>query len=171
VTGGTLNLSTSAPSGPLIVGVFTPGTTVKFTLGVPMYSALNGGSAGVVFGNQSTDLVLGAILFSGTFAAPVVANNASFSVTFPVSMIGNVTAFQDLGFGTKGPWLFALAFKGSGNMTLTGGALNGKDYVTGAFASFTGTATTTVPEPSSFLLLGSGLAGLLKMRHKLGARI
>jgi hypothetical protein len=119
-----------------------------------------------MFGNQSTDAVIGGIIFSGTFTAPLVANKAAFSVTFPVSMIGNVTAFQDLGSGTKGPALFGLEFKGSGTMTLTGSAVNGMDDVTSASVSFSGIATT-VPEPSSILLLGSGLTAVLKMRQKL----
>jgi hypothetical protein len=165
VTGGTLNLLTEAPGGPLLVGVYTPGATVPLVLSVQMYSQLNGGFASVVFGNQSTGSVLGGTLFSGTFTAPLLANNTDFSITFPVSMIGNVIAFKDLGYGIKGPVLFALAFKGSGTMTLTGVSLNGMDYVQAASVSFAGTATT-VPEPGSLLLVGSGLASIIRMRRK-----
>jgi hypothetical protein len=72
-----------------------------------MYSALTGGIASVAFENQSTDLVLGGTLFSGTFTAPVVANNTNFTVSFQVSMLGNLVAYTDLGSGVKGPELFA----------------------------------------------------------------
>jgi hypothetical protein len=147
VTGGSLSLITQAPGGPLTIGIFTPGTTAPFMYTVQMYSALTGGTASVVFENQSTDLVLGATLFRGTFTAPVVANNTNFSVSFPVSMLGNLVAYADLGSGVEGPELFALGFKGSGIMTLTGESINGLDYVNNELAvSYTGTASTsTVP--------------------------
>jgi PEP-CTERM motif len=167
VTGGPLSLLTQAPSGPnLVGGPLNPGL-VNFTLDVPMFSAINGGFASVTFGNQSTDMVLGGLIFSGTFTVPTQPNGTGFTVTFPVTMIGNGIAYQDLS-GTKGPQIFDLAFNGSGIVTVQGVFVNGQYYVDSGAASFNGSATV-VPEPSSVLLLGTGLAGIVGMRRKLRA--
>ena len=172
VTGGPLFLDTNAPSGPLTVAIYNPGV-VNFSLGVGMFSALNGGVGYVTYGSQSTDLVTGALIFSGTFTLPAQPDT-DFTITFPVTMIGNGIAYQDLG-GTNGvlligPQIFDLAFKGSGTVTLQGGFKNGQFYVEGASASLNGSATV-VPEPSSVLLLGAGLAGMVGMRRKLRANL
>jgi hypothetical protein len=167
VNGGPLSLLTQAPSGPnLVGGPFSPGL-VNFSLDVPMFSAINGGYAYVTFGNQSTDMVMGGLIFSGTFTVPVQPNGTGSTVTFPVTMIGNGIAYQDLS-GTKGPQIFDLAFSGSGTVTVQGAFVNGQYYVDSGAASFNGTATV-VPEPSSVLLLGTGLAGIVGMRRKLRA--
>jgi hypothetical protein len=164
VTGGPLSITTVTPSGPEIVGIVTPGSVVHFQLSVPFVSTLQGVLGNnATLGNQTTDMMTGGLLFSGTFTAPTNANYST--VTFPVAMIGNVVAFQDLN-GLKGPALFALNFKGSGTMTLTIDQFQGQDLILVASANYSGTATT-VPEPSSFLLLGSGLAGIVIIRRKL----
>jgi hypothetical protein len=168
VNGGPLSLLTQAPSGPNSgYGPLSPGL-VNFSLGVPMFSALNGGFGYVTFGNQSTDMVLGSLIFSGTVTVPALPDGTDFAITFPVTMIGNGIAYQDLS-GTKGAQIFDLAFKGSGTVTLSGGYLNGQFWAIQVNASFNG-AATVVPEPSSVLLLGTGLAGMVGMRRKLWAR-
>jgi hypothetical protein len=166
VTGGPLSLLTQAPGGPLLVGIYSPGV-VNFLSGVGMYSALNGGFGLVTFGSQSTDMVTGGLGFSGTFTLPALPDGTDFTITFPVTMIGNGIAYQDLS-GTKGAQIFDLAFQGSGTVTLHGGFGNGQYYVDGLNGSFNGSATV-VPEPSSVLLLGAGLAGMVAMRRKLRA--
>jgi hypothetical protein len=173
VTGGPLSLLTQAPSGPYIVAIYSPGV-VNFSSGVGMVSTLQGGFGLITYGSQSTDLVTGGLIFSGTFTLPALPDGTDFTVTFPVTFIGNAIAYQDLsGPGVnppvKGPQIFDLAFQGSGTVTLEGGFARGQLYVDGEAASLNGTATV-VPEPSSVLLLGTGLAGMVGMRRKLWAR-
>lgn len=162
-------LSLQTPSGPSLIGFVTPGTLVNFQLQGPFCSSLQGclNTSIVTLGSQSTVAMTGAagLIFSGTFTAPTGPANSEVSVTFPVAMIGNIVAFQDLGNGQKGPELFALNFKGSGTMTLTicvDCNNSGTDDIVGASANFTGTATT-VPEPSSLAMLGTGLAGIARL--------
>jgi hypothetical protein len=174
VTGGPLSLLTQAPSGPLIVAIYSSPGVVNFSLSIGMVSTLQGGFGLVTYGSQSTDLVTGALIFSGTFTLPTLPEGTDFSITFPVTMIGNGIAYQDLsGPGVnppvKGPQIFDLAFKGSGTATVQGCFCNGQYFVGGVSASFNG-AATVVPEPSSVLLLGTGLAGMVGMRRKLWAR-
>ena len=162
-----------APSGPLTVATFSSPGVVNFSFVVPMFSALNGGVGFVTYGSQSTDLVTGALIFSGTFTLPVLPESTDFKITYPVTFIGNGIAYQDLstpGNLVIGPQIFDLAFKGSGTATVQGCFCNGQYFVAGANASFTGTATI-VPEPSSVFLFGTGLAGIVGMRRKLMANL
>jgi hypothetical protein len=169
ITGGPLSLLTDAPDGPNLVGAqLNPGIQ-HYVLEVPMCAYACGGFGYVTYGNQSTDMAVGDMFFSGTFTVPAQPDGTGFTVTFPVTMIGNGIAYQDLS-GTKGPLIFDLVFNGSGTVTLQGGFVNGQYYVDYGGASFNGSATV-VPEPSSVLLFGTGLAGMVGMRRKLRARL
>lgn len=171
VTGPGLLLETSTPSGPLEIETVTPGTLANFQLFVSLCSVLQGcqsATSSVTLGNVTSDMLNGGLIFSGTFTAPTGTAGTEVVVTFPVSMIGNIVAFQDLGNGVQGPELFALNFNGTGTMSVlvcVGCANNGGDIVLSAGGNFTGTASV-VPEPNSILLLGSGLAGLVRIRRR-----
>jgi len=93
----------------------------------------------------------------------------------PVTFTGDLTGYVFLPLGCEGqppgsctalgPQVFDLQLSGSGTGTATGIANPaGFDVITSLDYTFNGTATT-VPEPSSLLLLSSSLIGFAAIRR------
>lgn len=124
-------------------------------------------------GGQFTDLVGGGLVFTSTFTIPASAL-LSGTFTVPVDVTGYFTAFQDLslgeGFLTPGPFLGGLTFTGTGTATFDILDLGQGSYeIVSASSTFNGTGRAVTPEPTSLLLMGTGLAALgLVARRKPG---
>jgi len=124
-------------------------------------------------GGQFTDLVGGGLVFTSTFTIPASAL-LSGTFTVPVDVTGYFIALQDLSLGkgyiTPGPFIGGLKFTGTGTATFDILDLGQGSYeIVSASSTFSGTGSAVTPEPTSLLLMGTGLVALgLVVRRKRG---
>jgi len=166
LTAGSFYGGSGAPGGPgTFSDAFPLGVEQMFTWGSSAYTGPD--LTFVQVGNQVTDILTGGIIFKSTFTIPASALVAGV-FTAPVSVMGEVTAYQDLTLGqgefTQGPLMAILKFSGTGLGTFQlEDAGQGLVVISVARVDFTdqGTLTTVVPEPTSLLLMGTGISSLL----------
>jgi hypothetical protein len=167
VSAGSFSAYSAAPAGPsFVLGASPVGVQVTLEWGVVPFSGP--GFTTVNLGNQFTDILTGGITFTSTFTIPASAL-VSGTFTAPISVMGGLGAYQDLLLGQgqgsyeTGPLMGTLQFVGTGMATFEISDVGqGLYHITSADATFTGQGmlTSVTPEPSSFLLMGSGIAGL-----------
>ena len=161
VTAGIFSASSGPPDGPGVLGTGLVGVPMTFSFNPVAFGEPGPFFTEVTIGNQSTDILVGGIIFTGTFTVPASAL-ATGIFTAPVEVVGQFMAFRDLG-GAQGPLMASLSFTGTGTATLHIEDIgNGQFlivYAVGDFANINGNLTV-VPEPSSLLLIGTGLMAL-----------
>jgi len=149
--------------GPAVIGFCTTGTLCTIPLQNIPANSVGVGSSGGTVGGVTADTLVGVLTFSSfSFTAePDVDNNG------PVTVTGDITGCVDA-IGTcntdVGSQVFHLQISGSGTGSV-GGIPVGEDVpIHGVEYTFSGTATTA-PEPSSLLLLSSGLVVFAAIRR------
>jgi len=170
LTAGIFSAFSAAPGGREFLGSGTVG--VPMTLSWESVPYPGEGFTSVNLGKQFTDILTGAITFTGTFTVPASALSTG-TFTAPVNVSGQLQAFQDLTLGqvfyTQGPLMATLHFSGTGTATFFIEDIGDPNFLIGFtnvnFNNNTGTLTA-VPEPTSLFLIGTGFAGLFVMMRR-----
>jgi hypothetical protein len=172
LSGPSFSIHSASPGGPAggFFGCFQ-GTLcnvpAEFVQATFSYSSAPGDFSGGTVGDITAYTLTGGLIFSGSsFTAGVDPNNFGSG---PVTFTGDLTGFVFLPLGCEksstctdfGPQVFHLHLSGTGIVTASGVDVgNGQDEAYLLTYNFRGTAATA-PEPSSLLLVSSGLAGLV----------
>ena len=147
------------------LGTGAPGNdgTLSFATGsyvgtVGNVSTFNSGGSFTIVGNGNNGVPTGTI-FVGSFTSPVTLTNTGFTVTGGTvfTVVGNIA----------GTWYTGSGAVGITNQTYVGNFTTGEDGFMGSSTFGSGeTIISTVPEPGTLGLLGTGLVGLAGIIRK-----
>jgi hypothetical protein len=166
IAGPGLSLEQGTPDGPNFLGNCAVDTVCNFSYSIGSVAAFCTyclGFSGGSLGTKTADFLDPLLTFTGS----ALYTGAS-SMSVPMIVSGTVIGYELLncapGSGNScslGPIVFDLHLSGSGVGTITFITfIPGTSEISEISTSFTGTATVA-PEPTSFWLMGTGLAGLL----------
>lgn len=162
IQGMDLSLIQATPDGPSFIGICSNGELCNFSFTIGSTSnfcayclGLSQGS----LGNLTAQYLNTSLVFSGS-----AVWNGQLSMNVPLAISGLIVGYELVNCSaggvacSLGPEEFALRInaQGVGDFTLSATGL-----IQGVTVNLTGTAAvTTVPEPMSIVLTGSGLAGI-----------
>lgn len=169
ISGPSLSLFQGTPDGPNEIGIctldricnfsFSIGSTATFCTYCLEYSSGSLGNIAVQFLDPTLTLK-GSAFYSG-----------ATSMSVPMTVSGTIIGYQLINCDPSGAECslgqqeFTLHISGSGTGTLNINPDGGFGIIQGVSTNFTGTATT-VPEPISLVLTGTGLLGIF-LRKKI----
>jgi hypothetical protein len=168
ISGPGLSLIQNDPDGPEILGSCVSGAVCSISLTPKSpgffctYCTLYTYGS---LGSQVAEWLVPNLTFSGS-----AFYSGGSSLSMPVTVSGTITGYElvncsDFGYCSLGPELFTVNISGQGTAQLT---LN-PDLIAGASISFSGTAST-VPEPVSLVLTGTGLVGVWIAKKRTNAK-
>lgn len=180
LSGPSFSINSASPSGPVgVLATCLQGTLCtipdQFIPTTPSsFSAPGDFSGGIVRGVTADTLLFTGLDFSSFSFTPGTNPNGSGTVTFTGFLTGFV--FHPLGCEKTrnctavGPQVFDLFVSGTGTGTAFGQDIGDGEYGYTQFnytfqGTATGNVTPVVPEPSSLLLVSSGLAGVAAIRR------
>lgn len=157
LSGPSFTIGSSFLSGPNVFALCTDGTLCTIPPQDIPANFFEPGFSGGTVGGVTADTLVGGLTFS-SFSFTAESGGGSGAVTVTGEIIGHAT--NDIG-----PQVFDLQISGSGTGTAGGPVPGGGLFaIRGVEYTFSGTAST-VPEPSSLLLLSSGFLGLAAIRR------
>jgi hypothetical protein len=174
ISGPGLSLLQGTPDGPSLIGSCDLNTVCNFSFVIQsaaQFCAYCIGYSGGSLGGKTADFLDAYLTFTGS----AFYSGSGTKMTVPMTVSGNIIGYQlvncvDGVECSLGPVQFSLSIVGQGIGTFFFPE-PGVGVMLGADTTFTGTATvrgtgTVVPEPTSLLLTGTGVLGVLLRKKR-----